>query len=169
MKNALQVCLLISLLWWCFKWGSESEAAKTNHENTKILFRSELVQLAESLLESPYISGGRNPQSGFDCSGFTQFIFGQKGVKLQKYSAAQSQQGSRVELESCKAGDLIFFKRPNSGRVFHVAMIFSNVKGHPKIIHSTSSRGVVIDDLMQSNYWKSKIWEVRDVITLGGI
>ncbi|MEM6966944.1 MAG: C40 family peptidase [Bacteroidota bacterium] len=164
MRSTFQVCLLIALLWCCFKWGSASEQVRMQHEHAKIHFRSDLVKLAESFLDSPYRSGGSHPPSGFDCSGFTHFVFGQKGIQLNKHSAAQSEQGNKVELESCQAGDLIFFKRPHSERVFHVAMIISNIKGRPKIIHSTSSRGVVIDDLMASSYWRSKIWEVRDVV-----
>ena len=126
--------------------------------------RLAIVHYADNFINTPYKYAGKTPKRGFDCSGFTYFVLKKYNVEVSPSSAAQSKQGVKKRISKAEPGDLLFFKKPKSGRIFHVAMIYSNSKDKTEIIHSTSSRGVIIDDLFQSSYWKPKISHVRDVI-----
>jgi peptidoglycan DL-endopeptidase CwlO len=57
----------------------------------------------------PYHWGGTSPRTGFDCSGFTRWVYAHVGVSLPHSSYAQFQMGRRVPLDRLKPGDLLFF------------------------------------------------------------
>ncbi|MBK6950189.1 MAG: C40 family peptidase [Haliscomenobacter sp.] len=63
------------------------------------------------------------------------------------------------------AGDLIFFRRSASEPVFHVSLVIENDGKSLWVVHSTTSRGVIQEDLLASSYWKPKIYSARDVIS----
>ena len=67
-----------------------------------------VVGIAMQYLGVPYVWGGASP-SGFDCSGFIMFVFGQIGVSLPHHAASQYNAGSPVSREALEAGDLVFF------------------------------------------------------------
>lgn len=149
----------------CFRWGSDLQTLPI--ETTKINLvqkRDNIIRLATQLIDTKYRSAGKSPETGFDCSGFTNYVLKKNGINIPTHSAAQLKKGVTQSLETAQAGDLIFFKRPTASSPFHVAMIYQNINGNIKIIHSTSSKGVVINDLKKSKYWNSKIWQVKNVI-----
>src|SRR5205809_4379048 len=78
-----------------------------------------LVGTALALRGTPYRNGGSDPH-GFDCSGFTQYVFAQYGVTLPRDVADQFKQGKSVMPKAIEAGDLIFFSTTGSG-ASHVA------------------------------------------------
>ena len=165
MKNIIHVILLLGLLIICFRWGSDQQELPEG--KTKIDFnqkRKEIVRLATQLIDVNYKSAGRSPKTGFDCSGFTSYVMKKNGIEIPRHSSAQLKKGVHQTIENAQIGDLIFFKKPSATSPFHVAMIYQNINGQIKIIHSTSSQGVIINDLSKSKYWKSKIWKVKDVI-----
>lgn len=122
--------------------------------------RQEIVEYAKQYLGASYKYGGTSPD-GFDCSGLTSHVLGEFDIPINRSSRDQAKQGKSIKLKEAKPGDLIFFSQ--SGRIFHVAMVASNHGGNVKMIHSTSSRGVVLDNLNQSKYWFPKINSVRDM------
>ena len=125
--------------------------------------RADVIRYAKKQLGVKYKYAGRSPK-GFDCSGFTMYVLQQFDVNLPAGSYAQENRGSQLRIDEVTAGDLIFFRRQKGGRVFHVAMVVENDRDGIKVIHSTS-RGVVIDNISKSKYWKPKISTARDVIT----
>ncbi|MFK7797719.1 MAG: C40 family peptidase [Aureispira sp.] len=128
--------------------------------------RGNILQEAKKYLGLKYIWGGTTPR-GFDCSGFTSYVLAQKGVGIARSSRYQAKQGKAVELTEAKTGDLIFFsKYGKGGRVTHVALVVDNKEDGVYIIHSTR-RGIVVDNLSKSNYWKPKILYAKDVISKG--
>jgi hypothetical protein len=128
--------------------------------------RGNVLQEAKKYLGLKYIWGGTTPR-GFDCSGFTSYVLAQKGVGVARSSRYQAQQGKAVDLSKAKTGDLVFFsKYGKGGRVTHVALVVDNKEDGVYIIHSTR-RGIVVDNLSESNYWKPKILYAKDVISKG--
>lgn len=102
-----------------------------------------LLSTADQYLGTPYVWGGTTP-NGFDCSGFTQYVFAKQGVKLPRTSREQAQVGMALspEWRAVAPGDLVMFAE--NGSISHVAIY----AGHNRIIHSSSSGGGVrYDDL----------------------
>ena len=127
------------------------------------LVRQQVISYAKQYLGINYKYAGRSPK-GFDCSGFTHFVMNHFNVDVSPCSRNQVGQGRKIELAKVRPGDLIFFRRPKSKYIFHVAMVVSNNQKGVHIIHSTS-RGVVIDNLNESKYWKPKAYTARDVVS----
>lgn len=93
-----------------------------------------------------YKTGGTTT-NGFDCSGFTSYVYKKLGLSLPRTSAAQYKVGTAVSKSNLKAGDLVFFNTSGRG-VSHVGIYV----GSGKFAHSSSSRGVIISPLSQSYY-----------------
>ena len=128
--------------------------------------RHYVIAEAKKYLGLRYRRGGATPK-GFDCSGFTSYVLAQKGVGVSRCSQYQSKQGQTIDFKHAKAGDLVFFsKYGKGGRVTHVAMVVDNKEEGLFVIHSTN-RGVVVDNLMESSYWKPKMLYAKDVINKG--
>jgi len=125
-------------------------------------FRSEIVGYAQNFLGLRYRSAGRSPQTGFDCSGFIRFVLDEFGVSVSSSSALQSRQGVKKSLKDVLPGDLVFFGAP--GRIQHVAMVVENTTEGIICVHSTCSRGIIVENISTSKYWKPKILFARDVI-----
>jgi cell wall-associated NlpC family hydrolase len=68
------------------------------------------VGIAMQYLGVPYLWGGASPSSGFDCSGFTMYVFAQLGVSLPHHAASQYNMGTPVSKNELQPGDLVFFR-----------------------------------------------------------
>src|SRR5258707_47239 len=79
-----------------------------------------LVGTALALRGAPYRNGGTDPK-GFDCSGFTQYVFNQYGVALPRAVREQFEQGKSVKPDDLEPGDLVFFSTTERGPS-HVAI-----------------------------------------------
>ncbi len=123
--------------------------------------RGNMVNFSKKYLGVPYKYAGKKPSTGFDCSGFTCYIYQEFGLKLSAASRYQANDGKKIALQKVEPGDLVIFG--SKGKVNHVAMVVENKKDGIYVIHSTS-RGVVIDNLMKSSYWKPRIMYARRVI-----
>lgn len=79
------------------------------------------VAVAEHYLGVRYLWGGSNPQSGFDCSGFVQFVYAQLGLTLKHYAATQYVTTPHIDPSDLEAGDLVFFE-PRADGPGHVGI-----------------------------------------------
>ena len=101
-----------------------------------------VVPTAEQYIGTPYRYGGTSPRTGFDCSGFVQYVYGMQGVDLPRTSRQMAGAGMAVSTRALAVGDLMLFAQ--GGRISHVAIY----AGNGRFIHSSSSgNGVRYDDL----------------------
>ena len=104
-----------------------------------------VVPTAERYLGTPYRYGGTSPITGFDCSGFVQYVFARNKVKLPRTSRQQARVGKAMprRFTSLAPGDLVMFAERDEP-ISHVAIY----AGRNRIIHASSSGGAVrYDDL----------------------
>ncbi len=127
------------------------------------LLAARVVGVARSLLDAPYRNAGADPR-GFDCSGLTHYVFAAAGLALPRTAAEQARVGYWVALDELAAGDLVFFakqRKPN-----HVGLVVS-APGEPlRMIHASTSRGVVETEVLRDPYWLERLRFGRRV--LGG-
>lgn len=123
-----------------------------------------VVDYATTLLGKGYIYGKTGPEN-FDCSGFIYFVYKKFNVLLPRSSRVQAKQGELLEREEISKGDVLFFKSPspNNPNIGHVGIVIENDNGNIRFIHSSTGRGVVIDDLDSRNYSR-RFMEARRVI-----
>ena len=107
--------------------------------------RSQVVSIAKQYIGVPYRWAGSSPSSGFDCSGYTMYVFRQVGVKLPHSSRAQIHYGERVSRGDLKPGDLVFFGSP----IHHVGIY---VGGNQYIHAPHTGARVRIDSMNRSGY-----------------
>jgi len=108
---------------------------------------SGLIRTALACTGARYRRGGTS-RGGFDCSGFTRYVFAEYGTHLPHSSAAQSHIGARVARTDLRPGDLVFFRTYRRG-ISHVGIYI----GNSRFVHaSTHGRGVRVDSLNTAYY-----------------
>ena len=120
-----------------------------------------LIDTALSFRGVPYRSGGSAP-SGFDCSGFVQYVFAQHGAVLPREVRAQYRVGRQIDLEEVQTGDLVFFDTDRHG-ASHVGIAL----GMGRFVHAPSSRGVVRVERYDAPYWARRFAGARRVMEVG--
>ncbi|HET9033111.1 MAG TPA: C40 family peptidase [Dokdonella sp.] len=108
-----------------------------------------LMDLANRLRDIRYRRGGRDPSTGFDCSGFVRYVFRHGiGVDLPNTSAAQYRSGQAVARSDLRDGDLVFF-RTHGKRISHVGIYV----GEGQFIHAPSTGKRVSVSSLSTPYW----------------
>lgn len=116
--------------------------------------RDQILITAKKQLGTPYVWAGSSPD-GFDCSGFTSYVMSKNGSKLPRRAVDQYNDAPKVKVKNAQKGDLVFFD--NGSGVSHVGIVVSE-KGSPlMMIHSSSSKGVIITDVTKSAYWTKRL------------
>ncbi len=124
--------------------------------------KEEVAIFAVKFKDAPYRYGGKSP-AGFDCSGFTHYVMSKNGILLQGSSSEQAKQGKKIKWQEVETGDLIFFTH-NKRTVGHVALVLERKDKDITIIHSTTSRGVVVENLLESDYWRNRVVSASRII-----
>ena len=117
-----------------------------------------ITMTALVLRGSPYREGGDSPD-GFDCSGFTRYVFARHGIPLPRLAADQYHAGTAVSLEDLVAGDLVFFETIAPGPS-HVGVAISGAA----FVHAPNSRGEVRVERLSSSYWAERYVGARRII-----
>lgn len=108
----------------------------------------QVAQDGLAFLGTPYLWGGELPETGFDCSGFMQYLYGKRGVQLPRVAEDQAAVGIPVPPEGLRAGDAIFFA-DSSGYIHHEGMYL----GDGYFVHAPKTGDVVkISSLYESYY-----------------
>ena len=115
------------------------------------------VAIAERFLGVPYVWGGADPATGFDCSGLVMYVYGQLGIDLLHFSGAQYHEGAPVPVEALAPGDLVFFD-PGPRGPGHVGIYV----GGGDFIQAPHTGDVVkISSLSEFGYASSYVGAVR--------
>lgn len=130
---------------------SKANTAKSN--TTASASASSVVSYAKQFLGCKYVYGGTSP-SGFDCSGFTQYVYKHFGVNLNRTAAAQYSNGKSVK--NLQAGDLVMFGK--SG-INHVGIYI----GGNTFIHAANPSKGVRTDSMSTGYYKTNYVGARRI------
>gem|GEM_PF-5523281 len=129
--------------------------------STEMKERLAVVKYARKYKGVRYRYGGDNP-FGFDCSGFTEYVFKKIDIFLPRNTRAQAEVGEKIPLQAVAPGDLLFFGE--RGKITHVAIVTANEGDRIMMIHSTNSKGVVEEDLLSSEYWMERFLFARNII-----
>jgi cell wall-associated NlpC family hydrolase len=119
----------------------------------------DVVGTALDLRGAPYKNGGTDP-NGFDCSGFTQYVFAKYGVSLPREVRDQFKTGTPVDRKALEPGDLIFFTTTEPG-ASHVGIAV----GSDEFVHAPSTSGVVRVERFSSSYWAPRFIGGRRVLS----
>lgn len=116
-----------------------------------------LTALAFSQIGTLYRAGGVEPATGFDCSGFTTWVYSKLGVNLPRSSREQFQEGKVIDKSQLRKGDLVFFG--SKKRITHVGIYLED----NKFIHSSSSGDTVKISSLDDPTWLRKYTGARRV------
>ncbi|MDB5928735.1 MAG: hypothetical protein JWR60_442 [Polaromonas sp.] len=120
----------------------------------------DIALFALSLLDKPYVSGGRGPATGFDCSGLVTHVYLQAaGIRLQGSAASMAKAARPVGTADLQAGDLLFFNT--------LGYAFSHVGihvGDGLFVHASNPRTGVRTDRLDSKYYAARFEGARTVL-----
>lgn len=118
-----------------------------------------VVQIAEQFLGLPYVYGGSTP-AGFDCSGFTSYVYRQLGYTLHRVSADQINDGIPVSKSELLPGDLLLFKKQGASRIHHVGIYV----GDGMMIHSPQTGDVIKYASIVNGYYNDCYYAARRIV-----
>ena len=136
---------------------TEKTSKPTDTETTE---KTAVVEYAKQYLGYRYVPGGGTPSTGFDCSGFTSYVYKHFGISLSRTSKDQAKNGTAVEKNNLQLGDILIFNNTANTAIGHVGIYI----GDNNFIHASNpSEGVKITSL-SSSYYKSRYVGARRVI-----
>lgn len=141
--------------------SSESKFLDSYCPQEALDLKGDLVENSKDYIGVPYVWGGTTAR-GFDCSGYTSYLYKQVGLKINRTAISQLSNGVIVAKEDLQPGDLVFFSGTGGGGfASHVGMYI----GNGKMIHSGSSKGVCIVELSNSYFSKHYQCSRRIILT----
>lgn len=143
------------------KAPSESTVTSDNGDTASrgaISRGSEVVNYAYKFIGKPYVYGATGPNS-FDCSGLTQYVYNKFGVKISRTTYTQVNEGTKVNRNDLKAGDLVFFN--TEGSISHVGIYI----GNGEFIHAPRSGKPVMVSSLSDGYYSKKYATARRIFS----
>lgn len=116
-----------------------------------------LINNAKKYLGYKYVYGGNSPSTGFDCSGFIQYVFSISGVYIGRTTKDQLYAGNSVSRNEMKPGDILVWSDRRDGSPTHTAIYI----GNNQMIHAANQKLGV--EIRQINNWNGRIISIRRV------
>ena len=145
----------------------EEETANTDNTNNADITPAPpsengeaVVEYAKQYLGYRYVSGGSSPSTGFDCSGFTSYVYKNFGVTLSRTSKGQINNGVAVEKSNLQPGDIVVFNNEANTAIGHVGIYI----GGGNFIHAANAREGVKITSLSSSYYVTRYVGARRVI-----
>lgn len=131
------------------KEDNTSKKEESKETTSSKVTGEDIVAYAKKYLGYKYVYGGTSPSAGFDCSGFTYYVYKHFGYTISRSSKAQANNGKAISRSNLQPGDLIIFKNQSLTAIGHVGIYV----GDNKIIHASEPGvGVTITDINASGY-----------------
>ena len=123
--------------------------------------KKDIIDVAIQYIGTKYKWGGVKP-SGFDCSGYTKYVYQKKGIDIPRNSRAQAKFGKFIKKHQLIAGDLIFFdtSKKKNGRVSHVGIYL----GKDKFLHASGTKQKIIIDSLKKPFFQDRFKLARRVV-----
>lgn len=137
------------------------ETSTQDEENTtaEVAQVSSVVEYAKQYLGYPYVYGGTKPETGFDCTGFTYYIYNACGYSLSRSCSVQAQSGVAVSRGELQPGDLLLFNNTSDGSIGHVGIYI----GNGQFIHAANPRRGVVIDTIETGYYNTYYYLARRI------
>ncbi len=119
---------------------------------------AQVADLAQQCIGCSYTYGGTST-SGFDCSGFTQYVYSSCGYSINRTASAQSNNGYEVSKDELIPGDLLLFDNTSDGSIGHVGIYI----GGGTFVHAANSRRGVTTDTINSGYYNTYYYSARRI------
>jgi len=163
-KYIVLIILSIGIFASCSNSKSKNIHTNNSKDSKEAIQRDRIVNYAKKQLGVKYEYGGNTPK-GFDCSGFTQYVYTKFGYSVPRISREYAKTGTKISVKNTKPGDILLFTGSNKHKrvTGHLAIVVSNNKGVIKFIHASSSRGIVISDF-KIKYYQERILGARRII-----
>ncbi len=125
-----------------------------------------IVNFAETLLGTPYRYAGTNPATGFDCSGFINYVFLHFRIPVPRSSIDFDHEGVNVPVENARRGDLILFTGTDSTEraIGHIGIVTTNSAEELRFIHSTSGKAYSVTITPLNEYYKRRFVKIIRVL-----
>lgn len=118
---------------------------------------NEVVNYAFKFIGKPYVYGAAGPNA-FDCSGLTQYVYNKFGIGLSRTTYSQVNEGTKVDRNNLKAGDLIFFN--TEGSISHVGIYI----GNGEFIHAPRTGKPVMISSLSDGYYSQRYATARRIV-----
>lgn len=133
-----------------------------NNTDTDGVCPDDVLYFAQTLIGVRYRSASSDPEYGFDCSGFVNYVFKNFNFAVPRSSYGFAGIGEKVKLEDARPGDIILFTGTGkkSRRIGHVAIVMSNTDSELKFIHSTSGKEHGVTVTIMDKYYKHRFVQI---------
>ena len=132
-------------------------------EETEIISinAQEVVNYAKQYVGIKYVLGGKSPETGFDCAGFTKYVYKNFGYTLGSIASAQDSVGTDVNRDELQSGDLLLFLNEEKTKIGHTGVYI----GNGDFVHAANpERGVVIDNLNTMSYYDTRFVKAKRIV-----
>lgn len=146
----LRLWLMGTMIWLLASCGTPLYRADHNGHSSSGIERDKLVEIARSMIGTPYRYGGESPEEGFDCSGLVQYTYQRAGYELPRTTGQQYRHVQPIPSRFLRPGDLVFFNSKFDRFVSHVGIYL----GNNRFIHAPSSGKSVSVANLRDPYWR---------------